>query len=56
MIYRKFQDITLSGLGLGMMRLPVVNGDDSVVDEAAAADQDFRSNVRFLSHDRNVSR
>ncbi len=38
MIYRKFQDITLSGLGLGMMRLPVVNGDDKVVDEAAAAE------------------
>lgn len=38
MIYRKFQDISLSGLGLGMMRLPVVNGDDSVVDEAAAAE------------------
>lgn len=26
MIYRKFQDIALSGLGLGMMRLPVVKG------------------------------
>ena len=38
MIYRKFQNISLSGLGLGMMRLPVVNGDDSVVDETAAAE------------------
>lgn len=38
MIYRKFQDISLSGLGLGMMRLPVVNGDDAVVDETAAAE------------------
>ncbi len=28
MIYRDFQDIKLSGLGLGMMRLPVVGGDD----------------------------
>lgn len=37
MIYRNFQDIKLSGLGLGMMRLPVVNGEDAVVDEAAAA-------------------
>lgn len=36
MIYRKYKDISLSGLGLGMMRLPVVNGDDNVVDEAAA--------------------
>ena len=38
MIYRKFQDVQLSGLGLGMMRLPVQNGDDSTVDEAAAAE------------------
>lgn len=38
MIYRKFQDVQLSGLGLGMMRLPVVDGDDSKVDEAAAAE------------------
>lgn len=38
MIYRKFQDIQLSGLGLGMMRLPVINGDDSQVDEAKAAE------------------
>ncbi len=37
MIYRKFQDIRLSGLGLGMMRLPVVDGNDGVIDEAAAA-------------------
>ncbi len=28
MIYRKFQDIQLSGLGLGMMRLPVLGGND----------------------------
>ncbi len=38
MIYRKFQDIRLSGLGLGMMRLPVVDGNDGVIDEAAAAE------------------
>ena len=36
MIYRDFQNMKLSGLGLGMMRLPVVEGNDSVVDEAAA--------------------
>lgn len=36
MIYREFKGLKLSGLGLGMMRLPVVNGDDSVIDEAAA--------------------
>lgn len=38
MIYRDFQGKKLSGLGLGMMRLPVVGGKDSVIDEAAAAD------------------
>lgn len=38
MVYRKFQDLQLSGLGLGMMRLPVIGGDDSVVDEAKAAE------------------
>ena len=38
MIYRKFQDLQLSGLGLGMMRLPLLGGDDSAIDEAAAAE------------------
>ena len=38
MIYREFQDIKLSGLGLGMMRLPVLNGNDAAIDEVAAAD------------------
>ena len=36
MIYRDFQNIKLSGLGLGCMRLPVVNGDDSVIDAETA--------------------
>ena len=34
MIYRDFQDMKLSGLGMGAMRLPVVNGDDAVIDSA----------------------
>lgn len=38
MITRKFQDLELSGMGLGMMRLPTVNGRDGEIDEAAAAE------------------
>lgn len=38
MIYRKFKDLQISGLGLGMMRLPTINGQDAMVDEAAAAE------------------
>lgn len=36
MIYKKFQDLQLSALGMGAMRLPVVGGDDAVIDEPAA--------------------
>ncbi|MCR4621627.1 MAG: aldo/keto reductase [Clostridiales bacterium] len=35
MIYRSFQDIRLSNLGMGAMRLPVIGGDDSNIDEPA---------------------
>jgi predicted aldo/keto reductase-like oxidoreductase len=35
MIYRDFQGLKLSGLGMGMMRLPVRNGQNSDVDEEA---------------------
>ncbi|MBR4692946.1 MAG: aldo/keto reductase [Oscillospiraceae bacterium] len=34
MIYREFQDIRLSALGMGAMRLPVLDGDDAGIDEA----------------------
>lgn len=37
MIYKEFEGIQLSGLGLGMMRLPVLVGNDAAVDERAAA-------------------
>ncbi len=51
MIYRKFQNIQLSGLGLGMMRLPVRNGNDGEVDEKAAAeliDFAYRSGINYF--------
>ena len=35
MIYREFQDLRLSALGLGCMRLPVIDGDDARVNQAA---------------------
>lgn len=35
MIYQDFQGMKLSNLGLGCMRLPVVDGNDAVVDQAA---------------------
>lgn len=38
MIFRNFQDLKLSALGFGAMRLPTVNGNDSVIDEKAAAE------------------
>ncbi len=33
MIYKKYKDIQISELGLGTMRLPVIDGDDSKIDE-----------------------
>lgn len=36
MIYNDFKDLKLSALGFGSMRLPVMDGDDSVVDVDAA--------------------
>ncbi len=35
MIYKEFQGLQLSNLGMGCMRLPVVDGKDAMVDQAA---------------------
>lgn len=36
MIYRKFKELELSALGMGAMRLPVIDGNDGMIDEATA--------------------
>lgn len=43
MVYNKFQDLELSALGMGAMRLPLVGGDDAAIDEAAAGEMVARA-------------
>ena len=51
MIYNEFADKKISGLGMGMMRLPVKDGNDAVIDEEAAAqmiDRAVKSGVNYF--------
>ena len=51
MVYREFQDLKLSGLGFGAMRLPVVGGDEGKIDEAAAEkmiDEAFAKGINYF--------
>ena len=50
MIYNHYQDIRLSALGFGAMRLPVIGGDDSRIDEAAVlrmVDTAMKSGINY---------
>ncbi len=51
MIFRKFQNMNLSLMGMGCMRLPVKDGDDSRIDEKAAGkmvDEAVKAGVNYF--------
>lgn len=50
MVYKKFKDKELSALGFGAMRLPVIDGKDGQIDEAAVqtmVDYAFSSGINY---------
>lgn len=50
MIYKKFQDLQLSALGLGCMRLPKLSEKDSDIDEAAVEKMVARALERGINY------
>lgn len=51
MIYKDFKGMKLSQLGMGSMRLPVIGGDDSKIDESAAmemVDYAIRNGINYF--------
>ncbi len=51
MIYKNFQDIKLSALGLGAMRLPTIDGDNSRIDEEKVfemVDRAFEGGINYF--------
>ncbi len=51
MIYKNFQDIKLSSRGLGAMRLPTIDGDNSRIDEEKVfemVDRAFEGGINYF--------
>lgn len=51
MLYRDFQDIKLSALGFGAMRLPVIDGNDSQIDVELTqkmVDKAFEAGINYF--------
>ena len=51
MLYRSFQDIQISALGFGAMRLPVIDGNDAKIDVEGAkkmVDEAFRAGINYF--------
>ena len=51
MIYKKFQDLQLSALGMGCMRFPTLEGQDDRIDEALTAqmvEQAFTGGINYF--------
>jgi len=51
MIYKDFQNLKLSALGMGAMRLPITSGNDAMIDEAATSemvDYAVRNGVNYF--------
>lgn len=50
MIYREFHELQLSMLGMGTMRLPVIDGDDARIDESAVKEMVARAMEQGINY------
>lgn len=50
MEYNSFQNLKLSALGLGAMRLPTIDGNDALIDEAASAQMLFYAMANGINY------
>ena len=48
MVYKEFQDLKLSALGMGAMRLPVLDGDGAKIDEEKTAQMIDYAHIHLL--------